>query len=50
MQRQQLAFQLPEMYAAVLLTALLGYTVNVARRLTQRRVIHWAGEERVTWP
>jgi ABC-type nitrate/sulfonate/bicarbonate transport system permease component len=50
MQRQQLAFQLPEMYAAVLLTGLLGYTVNVALRLTQRRVIHWAGEARVRWP
>jgi len=50
MQQRQLAFQLPELYAAVLLTALLGYTVNVALRLTQRRVIHWAGEERVTWP
>ncbi len=50
MQRQQVAFQLPEMYAAVLLTALLGYTVNVALRLTQRRVVHWSGEERVQWP
>jgi len=50
MHRQQLAFQLPEMYAAVLLTALLGYTVNVALRLTERRVIHWSGEERFRWP
>ena len=50
MQRQQLAFQLPEMYAAVLLTALLGYAVNIALRLTERRLIHWSGEERVRWP
>ena len=50
MHRQQLAFQLPEMYAAVLLTALLGYTVNVALRTTERRVVHWSGEERVRWP
>ncbi len=49
MQQQQLAFQLPEMYAAVLLTALLGYTINVALRLTERRVLHWSGEERVRW-
>ena len=50
MQRQQLAFKLPEMYAAVLLTALLGYTVNVVVRLAERRVIRWTGEERVNWP
>ncbi len=50
MYRQQLASRLPEMYAAVLLTALLGYTVNVALRLTERRVVHWSGEERVLWP
>ena len=50
MQQQQLAFQLPEMYAAVLLTALLGYTINVVLRLTERRVLHWSGEERATWP
>jgi ABC-type nitrate/sulfonate/bicarbonate transport system permease component len=50
MQQQQFAFELPEMYAAVLLTALLGYTVNLALRATERRVIHWSGEERVTWP
>ena len=49
MQRQQLAFQLPEMYAAVLLTALLGYTINVVLRLAERRVIRWSGEERVRW-
>ncbi|MBA2643682.1 MAG: ABC transporter permease [Actinobacteria bacterium] len=50
MQRQQLAFQLPEMYAAVLLTAVLGYTVNVALRLAERRIVHWTGEKRVRWP
>ncbi len=50
MYRQQIAFQLPEMYAAVLLTALLGYTVNVALRMSERRVVHWSGEERVQWP
>lgn len=46
MQRQQAAFQLPEMYAAVLLTGLLGYTINVALRATERRVVFWVGEER----
>ena len=47
MHRQQFAFQLPEMYAAVLLTALLGYAINVVLRVTERRVVFWVGEERV---
>jgi hypothetical protein len=29
------------------LTALLGYTINVVLRATGRRVVFWAGEERV---
>lgn len=46
MQQQQLAFQLPEMYAAVLLTGLLGYAINIALRAAERRVVFWVGEER----
>lgn len=46
MQQQQSAFQLPEMYAAVVLTGLLGYGINVALRAAERRVIFWVGEER----
>jgi ABC-type nitrate/sulfonate/bicarbonate transport system permease component len=49
MRAQQFAFQLPELYAAVLLTALLGYMINLALRLTQRRVVFWVGEERAAW-
>jgi ABC-type nitrate/sulfonate/bicarbonate transport system permease component len=47
MQQQQLAFQLPELYAAVLLVASLGYVVSVALRVTERRVVFWVGEERM---
>ena len=47
MRRQQLAFHLPELYAAIVLTALLGYAVNVGLRAAERRVVFWAGEERL---
>lgn len=47
MQEQQFALRLPELYAAVLLTALLGYAINVLLRATERRVVFWVGEERV---
>ena len=47
MQEQQFALRLPELYAAILLTALLGYAINVLLRATERRVVFWVGEERV---
>ena len=47
MQRQQSAFQLPELYAAVVLVGVLGYALNAALRATERRVVFWAGEERM---
>jgi NitT/TauT family transport system permease protein len=47
MQRQELGFHLPEMYAAVVLTGLLGYTINLLLRAIQRRAVFWAGEERL---
>jgi ABC-type nitrate/sulfonate/bicarbonate transport system permease component len=46
MQRQQLAFQLPELYAAVLLVGLLGYAVNAALQAAERRAVFWVGEKR----
>jgi NitT/TauT family transport system permease protein len=49
MRQQQDAFQLPEMYAAIVLTALLGYAINVALRATERRTVFWIGEERAAW-
>ena len=49
MQQQQFAFRLPELYAAILLTALLGYAINVVLRVLERRVVFWVGEERVAW-
>jgi ABC-type nitrate/sulfonate/bicarbonate transport system permease component len=47
MQRQQLAFHLPELYAAIVLVGVLGYSINVVLRAAQRRVVFWSGEERV---
>jgi ABC-type nitrate/sulfonate/bicarbonate transport system permease component len=50
MRLQQSAFRLPEMYAAIVLTALLGYGINAAIRASERRVVFWAGEERLVRP
>jgi len=46
MNDQRLAFQIPELYAAVVLVALIGFAVNVGLRAVQRRTLFWAGEER----
>jgi len=48
MQRQQLAYQLPELYAAIVLVGLLGYVINVGLRVTEQRVVFWVGEKRMT--
>ena len=47
LQLKQNAGELPDMYAAVVLTALLGYAINVVLRATERRVLFWAGDERL---
>ena len=47
MQRQQLGFALPELYAAIVLVGGLGYAINVSLRALERRVLFWAGEERL---
>ncbi len=46
MERQQIANQLPEMYAAVVLVGLIGYLMNLGLRVLQRRTLFWSGEER----
>jgi NitT/TauT family transport system permease protein len=46
MQDQYVAFNTPELYAAIVLVSLLGYLVNVGLRAVQRRTLFWAGEER----
>lgn len=46
MQRQQFAYEIPELYAAVVVVGALGYTINALLRLVQRRVVFWTGEER----
>lgn len=47
MHRQQNGFQLPEMYAAVVLIGVLGWLINTGLRATASRVVFWVGEERV---
>jgi NitT/TauT family transport system permease protein len=46
MEEQRAALELPELYAGVVLVALIGYGINVALRAVQRRALFWAGEER----
>lgn len=36
-------FQIPEMYAAILLTGLFGYGLNLVLVTLERRLIHWEG-------
>jgi len=47
MQRQQLAYQLPELYAAIVVTGFLGYAINVALRRAERHFLFWVGEGRL---
>ena len=47
LQRQGNAFQLPELYAAVVVVGAFGYVVNRALRAAERRLVFWAGEERL---
>ncbi len=46
MQRQQYAYHLPELYGAIVLTALLGYGVHLALRAVERRALFWVGTQR----
>ena len=47
MQAQQAAYRIPELYAAVLLTGLIGLAIDAALRATQRHALFWVGEERM---
>jgi NitT/TauT family transport system permease protein len=46
MQEQQSAVRMPELYAAILTVALLGYAVNAGLRAVERRTVVWAGDGR----
>jgi len=47
MQAQQAAYRLPQMYAAIIVTGLLGYAINVVLRGAEHRVVSWSAEERL---
>lgn len=47
MQAQQAAYRLPELYAAAVLTGLLGVAIDAALRSGARRTLFWVGERRV---
>jgi ABC-type nitrate/sulfonate/bicarbonate transport system permease component len=47
MQSQQLAFNIPELYAAIVLVGMLGYLIHVALRVAEQRVVFWVGEARM---
>ena len=46
MDRQLNANRVPELYAAIVLVAFIGYLVNIGLRVVQRRTLFWSGEER----
>lgn len=37
-------FQIPEMYAAILITGLFGYFINLLLAVLEKKFIHWAGK------
>jgi len=39
-----LIYRIPEMYASIILTGLLGYSINRIYVRIERRVVHWAGK------
>jgi len=47
MQRQRNAYNLPELYGAIVLTALLGYAIHLTLRAAEQRALFWVGEHRL---
>lgn len=45
--RQESAFELPELYGAVVLVGAVGYAISVGLRAAERRAVFWIGEERL---
>ena len=39
-----LIYRIPEMYAAIIITGLLGYSVNKIFIFAEKRIVHWAGK------
>ncbi|GAA4323362.1 ABC transporter permease subunit [Pigmentiphaga soli] len=40
----QMVFEMPDMYASIFAAGLLGYVMNLAFILTERRFVHWGGK------
>lgn len=40
----QTVYKIPEMYAAVILTGLIGYALNKLALFAEKRIIHWEGK------
>ncbi len=40
----QLLYEIPEMYAAIILTGVIGYVINQGVQITEKKVVHWAGK------
>lgn len=40
----QMLFRMPEMYAAIFAAGALGYALNWASLLVERRIVHWGGK------
>ena len=40
----QLVYRIPEMYAAIIIAGVLGFIVNTAFVLIEKRIVHWTGK------
>lgn len=40
----QMVYRIPEMYASIIVTGLLGYIVNKVFVFAERRIVHWSGK------
>jgi NitT/TauT family transport system permease protein len=40
----QLVYRIPEMYAVILITGILGFLVNKGFILTEKKIVHWKGK------
>jgi ABC-type nitrate/sulfonate/bicarbonate transport system permease component len=40
----QISYNIPDMYAVIFITALLGYSINLIFVLIEKRMLHWVGK------
>ena len=40
----QLVYKIPDMYAAIILTGIIGYLINQGVHITEKKIVHWSGK------